>query len=35
MEMNAPLDCLCGYVVSDDKQGVIDLAGKFHAYVSA
>ena len=31
-EVNAPLDCKCGRVLSADLDGVIDLDGTFHPF---
>ena len=31
-DMNVPIDCLCGFVVSEDLEGVLDYEMKLHKW---
>jgi len=33
IKVNAPIDCVCGYVVSSNADGILDLDMNFHSWV--
>jgi hypothetical protein len=32
-KVNAPVDCMCGFVVASDCSGIIDFEGNLHKFV--
>ena len=35
VQVNSPIDCVCGLVVSQDKKGVLDFEMNLHTFIGA